>query len=79
MVMNCQDVWREISNYLDNDLDPVTREHLEQHLAHCRHCSVLLDSTHHVITLIADERTFRLPAGFSTRLQARLERELALE
>jgi hypothetical protein len=35
-----------------------------------------LDSTHNILYLIADERTFTLPAGFSERLHARLESEL---
>jgi len=37
----------------------------------------LLDSTHNVIVLIADERRLELPVGFSARLRERLERELA--
>lgn len=76
MVISCHEVWREISNYIDGDIDPVLRERLEEHLAQCRHCAALLDSTHNVIVLMADERTFRLPAGFSRRLEERLRREL---
>lgn len=78
MVLNCREVWREISSYIEGDLDPVLKAEMEEHLAQCRHCTAVLDGTHNVIVLIADERAFSLPAGFSSRLRTRLEKELAL-
>jgi anti-sigma factor RsiW len=75
MVLDCKHVWREISNYMDGDLDPSMRASMEEHLAR-RHCAAILDSTHNILYLIADERTFTLPIGFSERLRARLESEL---
>jgi anti-sigma factor RsiW len=76
MVLDCKHVWREISDYIDGVLDPSVRASMEEHLAHCRHCAAILDSTHNILYLIADERTFTLPAGFSERLHARLASEL---
>lgn len=77
MVLSCHEVWREISNYIDSDVDPGMLKMIEAHLAQCRHCTALLDSTRNIIVLIADQRTFNLPAGFSKRLRERLEREIA--
>jgi anti-sigma factor RsiW len=76
MLLDCQHVWREISNYIDGDIEPSMRAGIEKHVAHCRHCAAILDSTRNIIYLIADKRTFALPAGFSERLRARLETEL---
>jgi len=76
MVLDCKHVWREISNYIDGDLDPTVRANMEEHLAQCRHCAAILDSTRNIVYLIADERVFALPVGFSERLRARLENEL---
>ena len=76
MVLSCKEVWRAISDYIDGDLDPEMRRKIEAHLAQCRHCTALLDSTHNVIVLIADGRVFRLPAGFSERLRKRIEAEI---
>jgi anti-sigma factor RsiW len=76
MVINCKDVWREISNYIDDDVPADLRAELEDHLANCRHCAALVDSTRNILVLIADERVFSLPAGFSARLQERLRREI---
>ncbi len=76
MVIDCKHVWREISNYIENDLDPALRREIELHLETCRHCAALLDSTHNVLVLIADERTFQLPIGFHERLMKRLAEEI---
>jgi anti-sigma factor RsiW len=77
MVLDCHHVWKEISAYIDRDLDEAVRVEIEKHLAHCRHCAAIMDSTRNVLVLIADERTFTLPVGFGERLQARLEKEIA--
>jgi len=77
--LDCHDVWREVSNYLENDLTPEMRRLLEAHLAQCRRCAALIDSTHNILVLVADERVFELPAGFSARLRARLMQEIKRE
>ena len=76
MVLNCKHVWKEISNYIDDRVSPELREAIEEHLAHCRHCAAVLDSTRNILYLIADERTFELPVGYSERLHARLTEEM---
>ena len=76
MVLNCKHVWNQISAYIDGDVPPEMREAIEVHLAHCRHCSAVLDSTRNILYLIADDRTFELPVGYSERLHARLHAEL---
>ena len=76
MALKCKDIWREVSDYLDDDLDPRLRDLIEAHLENCRHCSTLVDSTRNVLILIADERTFTLPVGFSERLSQRLSMEV---
>jgi anti-sigma factor RsiW len=72
MDLSCEEVWREISNYVDEDVDPDLRTAMEEHFAKCKHCTAVLDGTRNVIHIYADERTFSLPAGFSERLFAKL-------
>ncbi|MBS1852033.1 MAG: zf-HC2 domain-containing protein [Acidobacteria bacterium] len=76
MVLNCRHVWKEISNYIEGTVAPELRDEMEQHLAHCRHCAAVLDSTRNILYLIADERVFTLPAGYADRLHARLQEEI---
>jgi predicted anti-sigma-YlaC factor YlaD len=75
MELNCKHVWRYISDYLDDSVDPELRQDIERHLEHCELCSAILDSTRNILILTADERTFVLPVGFSERLHARLNAE----
>ena len=79
MVLNCRHVWKEISNYIDGSVPPELRASIEQHLANCRHCAAVLDSTRNILYLIADERTFALPVGFSERLHSRLQSAMDAE
>jgi predicted anti-sigma-YlaC factor YlaD len=75
ITLSCEEVRREVSNYLDDDMAPRMRRLLEAHLAQCRKCAVLLDSTHNVLVLLADERRFELPVGFSLRVRQLLAKE----
>jgi predicted anti-sigma-YlaC factor YlaD len=75
ITLSCEEVRREISNYLDDDMSPRMRRLLEAHLDQCRKCAVLLDSTHNVLVLLADEQRFELPDGFSSRVRQMLAKE----
>jgi anti-sigma factor RsiW len=77
MVVSCEQVWREISNYLEGEVDPNLRAAMEEHFRGCKHCSAVLDGTRNVIQLYGDERMFEVPLGFSHRLHRRLEANTA--
>src|SRR5271169_5224370 len=72
MVVDCEDVWREISNYFEEDLDPALKLAMEEHFAQCTHCSSVRDGMRNVIGLYGDKAMFPLPAGFYPRLHDRL-------
>ena len=72
MVISCEHVWREISNYLEGEVDPALRAAMEAHFKECKDCTAVLDGTRNVIELYGDGRLFELPAGFSRRLERRL-------
>ena len=78
MRIDCKHVWQYISAYIDGEVDAALRADIDRHLETCEICSAVLDSTRNVVVLMADERVFELPAGFSGRLHARLDREMAL-
>jgi Putative zinc-finger len=72
MVVKCVDVWREISNYFEGDLDPALKRAMEEHFARCHHCRAVLEGTRNVVELYGDKKMFALPAGFYPRLHGRL-------
>jgi len=78
MRIDCKHVWEHISAYIDGEVDAVLRADIDKHLETCEICSAVLDSTRNVVVLMADDRVFELPAGFSERFHARLEKDLNL-
>lgn len=76
MVVTCEEVRREISNYLDGEAGPDLRAALEEHVRRCKPCSAVLDGTRNVIGLYGEERMFEPPLGFSQRLRQRLEQNM---
>jgi hypothetical protein len=76
MVVPCEQVWREISNYLDGEVSPDLRAAIEEHLRGCQKCSAVLDGTRNVIGLYGEESMFEPPLGFSQRLHRKLEENM---
>lgn len=72
MVVSCEQVWQEISNYLEGSVTSELRAAMEAHFRECRRCTAVLDGTKNVVHLYADERLVELPAGFSARWQKKL-------
>jgi predicted anti-sigma-YlaC factor YlaD len=75
--MDCRHVWEQISEFLDDTLTPEVWAIVQEHMEHCGICSAVLDSTRNILILTADERVFELPLGYSKRLHARIEEEIA--
>lgn len=71
--ISCVEVWRELSNYIDGNVDPELRQRMDEHFKECVHCTAVLDGTRNVVRLMGDGRSFDLPRGFSDRLKKRLQ------
>jgi hypothetical protein len=74
--IDCEEVWRHISDYLDKEVDPKLRFNLEAHFKDCAHCSAILDGTRNVLQLVGDGKMFELPAKTSKQLYAKLDAHL---
>ena len=68
--LSCERVRRELSNFLDEDIERPLREAIQRHLRSCRPCATLYDSTRNVLALFRDERLIEVPAGYGERLHA---------
>ena len=76
MVVRCEEVWREVSNYLEGEVDAATRAAIEEHVRGCKHCTAVLEGTKNVIRLYGDERMMEVPFGYSQRLRRKVEESL---
>ena len=77
--IDCEEVWRQISDYLDNELDAQLRAIMSAHFKNCAHCSAVLDGTRNVLKLVGDGKAFEIPASSSRRFYSKLDRYLASE
>jgi anti-sigma factor RsiW len=75
--IECAEVWRQISSYLDDEVDPGLRAMLAAHFKDCAHCSAVLDGTRNVVKLVGDERAFEISSVVSERFYQKLKDHLA--
>jgi anti-sigma factor RsiW len=75
--IECREVWKEITNYIESDLTPELRERVDRHLRQCPHCKAVYDGVRNVVRLLG-ATVIELPTGFSQRLHRRLSAELTL-
>lgn len=76
MEIRCEEIWREISNYLEDEISAELHARMEEHFKGCKHCSAVLDGSRNVVQLVGDAGAFELPAGLSERLYQKLDRKL---
>lgn len=75
--VKCEQVWHEISNYIEGEVEPGLRSAMDEHFRSCKRCSSVLEGTRNVISLYSDERMIdeqriEVPSGFGRRLEKRL-------
>lgn len=74
--MNCYGVTREMSNYIDGELDVVVRQELEIHLKDCEHCTVVLHQVEKTVDLFCDAEPVDLPTEVRSRLYKAIRAKL---
>lgn len=76
-MFSCDDVRRALGDYMDGDVSPDIRQGLERHLADCRTCRVLYDTTRRTLRIVSDLGSFEVPEAVSERLVNRIMSGLA--
>ena len=75
--LHCKDVLENLSDYVDGEGSAELREALEEHIAHCRRCRVIVDTTRRTLKIVLDVDPFEVPLAVSARLYTRLEKVLS--
>jgi predicted anti-sigma-YlaC factor YlaD len=70
--MDCRALLQELNAYLDGELDPALCDGIEEHLAGCRPCRVVVDNLRGTIRLYRHGEPYPLPEVFCERLHATL-------
>ena len=50
-LLTCKDFLKELSAYLDNDVDPQLKADLQKHVSECPNCWVVCDTTEKTIKI----------------------------
>ena len=74
--MNCKGVIREISDYIDGDLDAAMKQEIERHLADCEECEMVINQTKLTVDIFCDSQPVELPTDVRSRLHDALRRKI---
>jgi len=70
--MKCQDMLKQLNEYVDGTLDPSICDEFEKHMAGCNPCQIVVDNIRRTITLYKAGQTYELPVPFRDKLHAAL-------
>ncbi len=68
--MTCTDFLARLTDYFDGRVEPELLEEVEHHIAECKHCEVVLDSTNKTINIYRDHEIYDFPPELEQRLQS---------
>lgn len=71
-MLECTEVLKNMSCYLDGDGSQELRQTLENHISRCRCCWVVFDTTGRTLQIVSDAAPFEAPLAVSARLYERL-------
>ncbi len=74
--MNCKTIVVELEDYLDEALDPELRVSIELHLAKCKNCKLIVDTTKKTIQIYCNSEPAPLPDDMRHRLHDALVKKL---
>ena len=62
--MNCDDLLRQLNAYVDGEIDPAVCKGLEEHLADCDPCRVVVDNIRKTIAIYKNNQRIEIPLKF---------------
>jgi predicted anti-sigma-YlaC factor YlaD len=71
--VNCRNIIKELSNYLDEGLDSNLKASIEKHLEHCEDCRIVVDTTKQTIQIFCNSEPAPLPDDTRARLRDALK------
>jgi anti-sigma factor (TIGR02949 family) len=76
-LLTCKDFLHELTDYLDESLDPQLRSELQRHVNECPNCWVLCDTTEKTLKVFKGMEAKAVPQDIQSRLLAALARRVA--
>jgi predicted anti-sigma-YlaC factor YlaD len=70
--MNCEEILAAMNEYVDGQRGSAICAALEEHLAHCNPCQIVVDNIRQTITLYKSGEPFEMPTELQDRLRGLL-------
>jgi anti-sigma factor RsiW len=74
--LNCTGAIREISSYIDGELEASLRIELEEHLRECEDCAIIVRQTQLTVQVFCDDKPLDLPNDVRSRLHEKLKQKI---
>ena len=74
--MNCTNAIREISSYIDGELEASLRIELEEHFQECEGCAIIVRQTQLTVEIFCNEKAVELPTEVRSRLHEKLKQRI---
>jgi anti-sigma factor RsiW len=68
--VKCSEFLALLDDVIDDSLTAEVRAEFEQHMGHCGHCEVILNTTRKTIEIYRSHEIYDLPPGLRERLHA---------
>ncbi len=76
-MITCKEFLQELNEYLDEAIDPATKEHWQAHVDECPNCFVVVDTTRKTLQVYKGMEPQELPGDVKKRLWQALEKKMA--
>jgi predicted anti-sigma-YlaC factor YlaD len=75
--VNCKSIVKELSNYLEEALEPSLKSSIEKHLENCEDCRMVVDTTKKTVQIFCNSEPAPLPEDTRQRLRDALFKHLS--
>ncbi len=75
-LLTCKQFLHELTDYLEETLDPATRETLQKHLDECPNCWVVCDTTAKTLKVFKGFEAQAVPKEIQSRLMAAIKKKM---
>ncbi len=76
-MLTCKQFLQELTDYLDDTIDPEQRQELVRHINECPNCWVVCDTTEKTLKVFKGMEPKAVPADIEQRLLTALEKRIA--
>jgi anti-sigma factor RsiW len=65
--MTCTDFLSQLTDFFDGAVEPQLLAEVEKHIAECKHCEVVLDTTTKTINIYRDHEVYYFPTDLMAK------------